>query len=316
MKTAAPPSPRAGDRTHPAVAESPAIRTAATTDTCAGPAAEDRRRTRDAAERRTRDAVVNELLAGGPLTAVDLARRLELTTAGVRRHLDQLEADGAVRSRAAHHAGPRGRGRPARAYVLTEAGRARLPHRYDDLAVQALDFLAEQGGQQAVEHFARRRAEALVEPVRAELAAAGADVSERVRIVARALTGQGYAASSQQIGVGQQLCQHHCPVAHVAARFPQFCEQESAVLAAALGTYAQRLATIARGDSFCTTFVPLSGRTGPAPGDAGPAAGPPVPPPATGSPPATGPAPTDPAPTDLQPARTDRSTAVPGRIAP
>ena len=43
--------------------------------------------------------------------------------------------------------------------MLTEAGRARLPHAYDDLAVQALEFLAEQGGADAVSAFARRRAE-------------------------------------------------------------------------------------------------------------------------------------------------------------
>jgi len=29
-----------------------------------------------------------------------------------------------------------------------------------------------------------------------------------------------------------------------------------AVITETLGTYAQRLATIARGDSFCTTFIP------------------------------------------------------------
>ena len=60
------------------------------------------------------------------------------------------------------------------------------------------------------------------------------------------------------MGVGQQLCQHHCPVGHVATKYPQLCEEEMAVFTRELGTYAQRLATIANGDAVCTTFIPIS----------------------------------------------------------
>jgi predicted ArsR family transcriptional regulator len=132
-----------------------------------------------------------------------------------------------------------------------------LPHRYDELAVQALDFLAEAVGPEAVQDFARRRAEAVIEPYRAELAAAP-DVAGRAGILAKALTGSGFSASLHQVGVGQQLCQHHCPVGHVASKYPQLCEAEMAVFTRELGTYAQRLATIARGDSVCTTFIPIN----------------------------------------------------------
>jgi hypothetical protein len=54
-----------------------------------------------------------------------------------------------------------------------------------------------------------------------------------------------------------QLCQHHCPIAHVASEFPQLCEAETRAFAEVLGTHVQRLATIARGDTACTTHVPL-----------------------------------------------------------
>jgi len=105
--------------------------------------------------------------------------------------------------------------------------------------------------------FARRRAQGLVAGVRQELEDA-ADVPAKVEVLARAMTGAGFAASVRQVGVGEELCQHHCPVAHVATRFPQLCEEEMTVITEALGTYAQRLATIARGDSFCTTFIPAA----------------------------------------------------------
>ena len=72
---------------------------------------------------------------------------------------------------------------------------------------------------------------------------------------AEALTSEGYAASAHKVGSGGQLCQHHCPVAHVAARFPQLCEAETAAFARLLGVPVQRLATIAHGDGVCTTHV-------------------------------------------------------------
>lgn len=209
------------------------------------------------AEVRTRETVVHLLLADGPLTAVALAERIGLSPAAIRRHLDQLLAEGAIIGREANTQGRRGRGRPARAYLLTDLGRARLPHAYDSLAVQSLEFLAETTGPEAVTAFARRRAQGLVAGVRQELEDA-ADVPAKVEVLARAMTGAGFAASVRQVGVGEELCQHHCPVAHVATRFPQLCEEEMTVITEALGTYAQRLATIARGDSFCTTFIPAA----------------------------------------------------------
>jgi predicted ArsR family transcriptional regulator len=58
--------------------------------------------------------------------------------------------------------------------------------------------------------------------------------------------------------MGEELCQHHCPIAHVAAEFPQLCEAETEALSKVLGTHVQRLATIAHGDGVCTTFIPTA----------------------------------------------------------
>jgi predicted ArsR family transcriptional regulator len=74
--------------------------------------------------------------------------------------------------------------------------------------------------------------------------------------LAEALTQSGYAASVRDIPVGQQLCQQHCPVSHVAHEFPQLCEAETEVFSRLLGRHVQRLATIAHGDGVCTTCIP------------------------------------------------------------
>jgi predicted ArsR family transcriptional regulator len=206
-------------------------------------------------DRGTRESVARTLLEHGPVTAAQVADALGLSPAAVRRHLDALLADGQASYRSAPHRGPRGRGRPAKVFLLTAAGRAQFEHTYDDLAVAALRFLAERDGEQAVRSFAERRVTDLVGRHRAEVAAAP-DPLARVQLLAIALSREGYAASTEHVGAGAQLCQHHCPVSHVAEEFPQLCEAETAAFADLLGVHVQRLATIARGDAVCTTHVP------------------------------------------------------------
>ena len=77
----------------------------------------------------TRQRVVRALLERRTGTAADLADALGLTAAGIRRHLDHLAEDRHVEqvdptSRTA--APTRGRGRPARLFRVTDAGRAEL----------------------------------------------------------------------------------------------------------------------------------------------------------------------------------------------
>jgi len=203
---------------------------------------------------RTRDRVARTILENGPTTAAVLAGGLGLTQAAVRRHLDALVADGLIEERTPRAGAIRGRGRPARLFVISDTGRDTFDQAYDDLAASALDFVAEQGGREAVGAFARRRVaelEARYRPVVDQ-----APVGSRTRALAAALSADGYAASTDQQIDGEQLCQHHCPVAHVAEKFPELCEAETEVFARLLGTHVQRLATIAHGDGVCTTYVP------------------------------------------------------------
>jgi predicted ArsR family transcriptional regulator len=215
------------------------------------------------AEGRTRDAVARLVHESGPQTAAALAERLQLSPAAVRRHLDALVADGIlveVQPRASSLR-PRGRGRPARAYALTDAGRAGFGHAYDDLASTALRYLRDTGGEAAVTAFAEHRASTLASRIGAQCSGSeftAAGPRDKARLVAAALSAEGYAAQvapAGNAGQGSQICQHHCPVAHVAAEFPQLCEAETRALAAVLGTNVQRLATIAHGDGVCTTHV-------------------------------------------------------------
>ena len=207
----------------------------------------------------TRERVARSVLEHGPSTAAALAERLLLTPAAVRRHLDHLIDEGVLEAREQRVYGSRGRGRPAKVFAITEAGRDAFDQAYDDLAVHALRFLAETGGTPAVQEFARRRVADLEDRYRPLIESA--PDGDRTRVLAQALTADGYAASVRTAPSGDQMCQHHCPVAHVAAEFPQLCEAETEAFARLLGSHVQRLATIAHGDGVCTTNVPATGRT-------------------------------------------------------
>jgi predicted ArsR family transcriptional regulator len=210
----------------------------------------------DAADRKTRDRVVRSLLEHGPSTATELAERLGLTTAGIRRHLDCALADGLIVAREDRPHGRRGRGRPAKRFMLSDAGHAAGPTAYDDVAVDALRYLRDEVGEQAVEDFARRRM-AEWEATYAERITS-LPLEERAAALAEALADDGYASTVHDTALGVQVCQHHCPVQHVAEEFPVLCEVETEAIGRLVGRHVQRLATIARGDGVCTTHIPLT----------------------------------------------------------
>jgi predicted ArsR family transcriptional regulator len=215
------------------------------------------------ADPRTRERVWRAVLEQGPVSATHLAGRLGLTPAAVRRHLDALSGDDLVTVWEAAP-GRRGRGRPARRYVATDAGHALASTEYDDLATSALRYLRATAGEAAVRAFAEQRVGELERRYRPVLEAAGDDPALRTQALAGALTTDGYAATVRGGGPpsrGVQLCQGHCPVQHVAREFPQLCEAETDVFSRLLGVHVQRLATLAHGDHVCTTHVPPSSST-------------------------------------------------------
>ena len=214
---------------------------------------------RDPADGRTRDRVAQLLLQHGSATTSELSEELGLSCPAIRRHLDAMLAEGLVEARERPVRGPRGRGRPAKVFTLTAAARDAFPHTYDDLATEALRWIARHAGPEAVSAFAAAQVAGLEERCRAAMREAGDDPLARAEALAAALTAEGYAAGASTIASGGQLCQHHCPVAHVAAEFPQLCEAETQVISRLVGTHVQRLATIANGDGVCTTHIPARG---------------------------------------------------------
>ena len=209
-------------------------------------------------EDKTRDLVARTILETGPKSAVELAQALNLTPAGIRRHLDLLIETGVLEAREPHKTSKslRGRGRPSKVFVITDLGREKFSHSYDDLAVSALRFMASHDEGELVNAFANSRA-ADIKRLVGQAITKTSSRDKKIDALSTFLSTEGYAATVKSGEHGVEICQHHCPIAHVASEFPELCEAETKAFSDLLDTHVQRLATIARGDGVCTTFVPM-----------------------------------------------------------
>jgi len=209
-----------------------------------------------ATDETTRERVLGLIVSQGPVTAAEIAERLGVTPAGIRRHLTHLDEAGYIAEHEVpgHH--DRGRGRPARAYVATATGQRALGGAYATVAVDALAFLRDGGNLDA---FVAAESRAL-EDALASAVDPSAPLAERVASVASVLDERGYAPSVRPLpgGYAIQLCQGHCPVQSVAEAAPEWCEEETRAISRVLGVHVQRLSTLAGGAHVCTTNIPLA----------------------------------------------------------
>src|SRR3712207_5517821 len=100
-----------------------------------------------------RSDLLIELKRAQPLTAKELGARFGLTANALRRHLKALEEAGLVHYRRE----VRGVGGPRYAYSLSQDGEALFPRAHAAALVDALTFLREREGSEAVAAFFRRR---------------------------------------------------------------------------------------------------------------------------------------------------------------
>ena len=184
------------------------------------------------------------------VTVTELAADLDLTGMGVRRHLDALQSEGLVETTVCDR---KGMGRPAAGWRLSATGLELFPRRYDRVALEVLEDVAEHAGHDAVDAVFTRRTDKLVAEYEAELADADG-LPERVAGVARIRDDAGYLAEWSADSDGDLLLtENNCAVHRVAERYPVVCAQELALLRRVLGPDVEvtREAHTMAGDAVC-----------------------------------------------------------------
>jgi DeoR family transcriptional regulator, suf operon transcriptional repressor len=177
----------------------------------------------------TRQDILRHLLKQGESTAQDLAEQLNLKPQGIRRHLNELEAEGLI----VHKKIQAGMGRPNYVYELSREGRSQFPDRYDEFAVSLLGTLAETVSKDQMKSILRKQWERKAIEYRDRLGSGL--VEERVAKLVELRVSEGYMAESHPVESGGfVLTEYNCAIAQIAESFPSVCGHELEMFAIAL----------------------------------------------------------------------------------
>lgn len=192
--------------------------------------------------------VLELIKRSGPCTPAELAAELGRTEVALRQHLQVLQEEGLVRD---GRRPPKGRGRPATEWTLTEAARSLFPDRHGDLTVQLIDAAKESFGEEGLRRLLESRLRAQLEVYRRELPTEGASLRQKLEALARRRTQEGYMAevrTAREMGAGDvaevedgsgetlYLLEHHCPICDAARSCVGLCARELELFSAYLGS--------------------------------------------------------------------------------
>ncbi len=179
----------------------------------------------------TSDHILFLLKTRGPSTAQQLAEHLQLTSMGVRRHLDLgLEKGLLLTEDRADKVG-----RPARYWLLSEGGHARFPDRHSELTVQLIAQVRTLFGDAGLDKLITAR-EQTSEASYTTRMAGSKTLPQKVASLVEARDAEGYMAEMEKQTDGSfLLIENHCPICAAATECQGFCKSELDVFRRTLG---------------------------------------------------------------------------------
>lgn len=182
------------------------------------------------------------------LTVDELTRSLGITHTAVRQHLTGLERDDLVARGAVR---PTGR-RPEQAFVLSAHGRELFPRQYNWLGDLLVESLRASEGSGALTQRMRELGTRVGERMRGE-ADPAQPVDARIAALAEAMHTIGYESSTEPAAKGAlpNIAARNCVFHHLAAKYPEICHFDLALMAAATGAEVQHAECMVRGGQVC-----------------------------------------------------------------
>lgn len=198
----------------------------------------------------TRKQVMQLLKTNGELSAKDLTEYLHITGMAVRRHLDTLERDGLIESRAVRQA----MGRPTALYRLTSAADNHFPKKYDTVALDLLGELAQEAGPEMVNHLFDRRKESLYNKY--SPAMSDRKWTDQVETLAQIQNDNGYMVELEQVSDEEfVLKEYNCPISQLANQYHHACQCELGLFENLLNANVTRHECLADGDQKCAYVI-------------------------------------------------------------
>jgi len=179
----------------------------------------------------TRDRILHLLKSKGPQTAAVLARRCGVTSVAVRAQLDRLAAEGLAEFTET----PRGVGRPARVWRLTEQARGQFPDSHGELAVGMLAAMRAAFGEDGLRRLVAERTRVQAAAYRKRVPA-GETLERRVAALAALRKEEGYMAEwARERDGALLLVENHCPICAAAEACQGLCAGELDLFRRVLG---------------------------------------------------------------------------------
>ncbi|MEZ8026312.1 transcriptional regulator [Enterovibrio norvegicus] len=198
---------------------------------------------------KTVDKILNKIKREGAISARVLADEMDMTTMGIRQHLQAMEDDGLldfsdIRVKV---------GRPTRHWSLTAEGHRRFADSHGDLAISVIDSVESLFGEAGLAKVIQQREEKTLQQYRDALKDCH-NLKAKLETLAYLREKEGYMAEVQQDGDAFLLIENHCPICQAATRCPALCKSEKNIFKTLLGEHyhVSREEHIIEGQRRCT----------------------------------------------------------------
>lgn len=193
----------------------------------------------------TRDIILHAIKMDNEATVNDLAEAADISPVTVRHHLNSLQAEGLLVSRAVR----RKVGRPYYVYSLSEKGHELFPQRYVRLSSRLLEELKTNFPAGTVAQLFKSVVRSIIEEHRSEFE--NLSFEERLSYVAALLTEEGFLAQWEQTAEGYRLTEHSCPYLSVGEKHSEVCTFDSTLIEAVMRTEIKQHSCMLSGADCC-----------------------------------------------------------------
>ena len=195
----------------------------------------------------TQQSLLRALLRNKAGLSVEaLSQSLDISRNAVRQHLASLERDGFVGRGKTQSSG----GRPEHLYVLTDAGNERFPRQYSWFSELLLQLLQAESGPAGLDEKLAELGRSIGRSMTSRLSG---PVGSKGRIAAIAAIMQeiGYDAVARTTGGEQVIEAHNCVFHKLAAKSPEVCSFDIALLSTCSGARVEHRTCMVRGGDAC-----------------------------------------------------------------
>ncbi|MBT8145283.1 MAG: MarR family transcriptional regulator [Gammaproteobacteria bacterium] len=176
--------------------------------------------------------ILDQLKRYGPQSVKVLAKRLNLTTMGIRQHLQDLRRNDLVTTTTEAR---QTRGRPLHLWRLTAEGHDQFPARHQQLNLELLTAIREELGESVLVKLVEKQTDTTADRYQGLLSGID-DFEHRLKALADIRTKDGFMAEVRLLpDQSWLLIENHCPVCSAAEYCRYYCDFELTLFKKLLG---------------------------------------------------------------------------------